>query len=76
MAHQARVEIFTDRKGQARWRLKAGNGETVATGEGHTSPSDARRAWRTVERIVIEGAGVDAVEPLPIRVLTTARRPR
>lgn len=75
MNRQPYVEILRNRNGECRWRLRAGNGEIVASGEGHTTESDAKRAWRTVERIVIEGTGVDAVEPLPIRTLT-ARRPR
>lgn len=29
-----------------RWRLKAGNGEIVASGEGHTTKTDAQRAFR------------------------------
>lgn len=28
------------------WRLKAANGEIVASGEGHGSPRDAERAFR------------------------------
>lgn len=72
---QAYVEILRSRNGEYRWRLRAGNGEIVASGEGHTTESDSKRAWRTVERIVIEGAGVDSIEPLPIRTIT-ARRPR
>jgi uncharacterized protein YegP (UPF0339 family) len=36
------------------WRLKAGNGEIVASGEGHTRPADAERAFRTVVATVIE----------------------
>ena len=31
-----------------RWRLKAANGEIVATGEAHTRRRDARRAIRGV----------------------------
>lgn len=36
--------ISRDRSGEYRWTLKAGNGETIATGEGHTSRRDAIRA--------------------------------
>lgn len=66
---QPYVEIYRDRRGEYRWRLRAGNSEVVATGEAHGSSSNARRAWRTVERIVVTGAGDDAVEPLPIRTV-------
>ena len=36
-----------------RWRLVAGNGEIVATGEAYTSHSKARRAVATVKRLAI-----------------------
>jgi uncharacterized protein YegP (UPF0339 family) len=35
------------------WRLKAGNGEIVAQGEGHGSPRDAERAFRTVAKVIM-----------------------
>lgn len=35
------------------WRLLAANGEEVASGEGHASPRDAERAFRTVCRIIL-----------------------
>jgi hypothetical protein len=36
------------------WRLIAANGEEVASGEGHSSPRDAERAFRTVCTVVLE----------------------
>jgi uncharacterized protein YegP (UPF0339 family) len=40
-----RFEVYDDAGGGARWRLVAGNGETVATGgEGFSSRSNAKRA--------------------------------
>lgn len=44
------VEIYRSRDGY-RWRLRAGNGQIVASGESHTQRSDARRAWNTVKRL-------------------------
>jgi uncharacterized protein len=74
---QAYVEILRSRNGEYRWRLRAGNGEIVASGEGHTTASDAKRAWMTVERIVVRGRKYnfqkDYNSDLPIR---SARRPR
>jgi uncharacterized protein len=47
----ARFEIFTDRAGRYRWRLKASNGEKVATsGEAFASRFNAARAARAVKR--------------------------
>ena len=40
-----RVDIYEDEAGAWRWRLRAGNGEIVATGESHTTERDARRAF-------------------------------
>ncbi|MCC7572447.1 MAG: YegP family protein [Candidatus Methanofastidiosum sp.] len=33
----AKFEVYTDAKKQFRFRLKAGNGEIIATGEGYTT---------------------------------------
>lgn len=32
-----KFEVYQDKKGQYRFRLKAGNGQTIATGEGYTT---------------------------------------
>lgn len=48
------------------WRLIAGNGEQVAQGEGHGSPRDAERAFRTVAKVIMTilvGAFEDGWEP-------------
>jgi uncharacterized protein len=47
----ASFEIFRDHAGEYRWRLRADNGEPIATGEGHSSPGDAARAADTVKRV-------------------------
>ncbi len=39
----AHFEIYGDRAGEARWRLKAKNGEVVAAGEGYPDDDGARR---------------------------------
>lgn len=46
-----RFEIYEDDAGEHRWRLVAGNGEIVATGEGHTRWEDAERAIETVREL-------------------------
>jgi uncharacterized protein len=47
-----KFEIYIDRKGAHRWRLKASNGEIVATGEAYTTTADARRGVEAVRRAV------------------------
>ena len=32
-----KFEVYQDKKGQFRFRLKAGNGQVIATGEGYTT---------------------------------------
>lgn len=40
-----KVDVYPDRKGEFRWRLKAANGRTIAdSGEGYTRKGSARRA--------------------------------
>jgi uncharacterized protein YegP (UPF0339 family) len=56
-------EIFRDQAGEWRFRVRGGNGETVATGEGHGSPADAERSLATLRRILRDTNG-----DLPTRV--------
>jgi uncharacterized protein len=37
-----KFEIYADKSGKGRWRLKASNGETVATSEAYATLSAAR----------------------------------
>ena len=46
----ATFEVYEDKKGAWRWRLKAKNGEIMAQGEGHP---DERRAREAVARVVV-----------------------
>lgn len=50
------VEFYQDEgdPGEWRWRVKAKNGEVVATGEGHTSERDAIRAFVKAQDIMYE----------------------
>jgi uncharacterized protein YegP (UPF0339 family) len=50
-----RYEIYQDEsnegeEGRWRWRLKAANGEIVASGEGYTSARDAKRGFEDAKR--------------------------
>jgi hypothetical protein len=43
------IELYEDKSGEWRWRLKATNGQIIATsGEGYKSKSNADRAIDTV----------------------------
>lgn len=50
----AKFEIFQDARGEYRFRLKAGNGEIVATGEGYTTRAGAVRGTEAVKRAAAE----------------------
>lgn len=41
-----KFEVYQDKGGSYRFRLKAGNGEVVATGQGYTTMAGAKRAAR------------------------------
>lgn len=53
------VEVYEERSGVPvdglppawRWRLRAGNGEVLCSGEGHTRQTDALRAAMRVQEI-------------------------
>jgi len=45
----SKFQLYTDRAGQERWRLKSGNGEIVATSEGYSSRSAARASAQKVK---------------------------
>ena len=53
-----KFEIYKDRKGEFRWRLKAGNGEIVATGESYPTKAGARKGTEAVQRAA-DGAKVE-----------------
>ena len=46
----AKFEIYQDAKGEFRFRLKAGNGEVVATGESYPSLAGAQQGVEAVKR--------------------------
>lgn len=52
-----KFEIYQDARGEYRFRLKAGNGEIVATGEGYASKAGAIGGTEAVQRAA-DGAEV------------------
>jgi len=52
-----KFEVYEDKAGKFRFRLKAGNGEVVAVGEAYESKSGAVKGTEAVQRAA-EGATV------------------
>lgn len=46
-----KIQIYADRAGQFRWRLIAGNGEIVASGESYMTKDGAIRAANLVKQL-------------------------
>ena len=47
----ASFELFTDKAGEYRWRLRSGNGEIIATsGEGFKAKAGAKNGIEAVKR--------------------------
>lgn len=55
-------EFYEDSGGEHRWRLRSANGEVVATGEGHASEADAKRAATTSVFVGLDGLEEMAAE--------------
>ena len=45
-----KFELFKDKKGEFRWRLKAGNGEIIATSEGYKTKAGANNGIASVQK--------------------------
>ena len=54
-----KFEVYKDKAGKYRFRLKAGNGEIVATGEAYESKASALNGCEAVQRAA---AGATIVE--------------
>ena len=56
----AKFEVYEDKRGEFRWRLKAGNGEKVAISEeGFSSKDSCKTSIETVRRNAAEAEVVD-----------------
>lgn len=54
-------EIYKDKKGEFRFRLKAGNGEIVATGESYPTKAGAKKGVEAAQRAAA-GAKVEELD--------------
>jgi len=52
-----KFEVYEGKDGKFRFRLKAGNGEVVATGQGYSSKAAAKKGVEAVQKAA-EGATV------------------
>lgn len=52
-----KFEVYEDKAGKYRFRLKAGNGEVVATGEAYETKAAARKGCEAVQRAA-DGAAI------------------
>lgn len=57
-----RFQVYQNRKGEHCWRLKAANGEIVASGEGYTRRGDVTRGIKAVISAVVAIAGQAALD--------------
>ena len=59
-----KFQIFQDKSGEYRWRLKAGNGQIVATsGEGYKTKADAQKGVASVQQLTPTAAVEDTCKP-------------
>ncbi|PKL35832.1 MAG: DUF1508 domain-containing protein [Spirochaetae bacterium HGW-Spirochaetae-1] len=58
----AKFEIYQDKKGEYRFRLKAGNGEIIATGEGYKQKASCINGIESVKRNAPSADIVDLTE--------------
>jgi len=59
-AKNPKFEIYTDKKGEFRFRLKARNGQIVASGEGYKEKSSCLNGVESVRKNAAEGKMEDA----------------
>ncbi|MEV0187839.1 YegP family protein [Kitasatospora purpeofusca] len=57
-----KFEVYEDAGGKFRFRLKAGNGEIVATGQGYASKDAAHKGVEAVQRAANGASVVDVAK--------------
>jgi uncharacterized protein YegP (UPF0339 family) len=57
-----KFEIYTDKKGEFRFRLKASNGQTVLTGEGYKSKKSCDNGVASVQKNAADAARFERKE--------------
>lgn len=54
-----KFEVYTDKKGEFRFRLKAGNGEPILTGEGYVSKSGCMKGIASIKKNALDSAIIE-----------------
>jgi hypothetical protein len=57
-----KFEVYKDKAGEFRFRLKAGNGEIIAVGEGYKTKAAALGGIEAVKKSATDAAVVDLTE--------------
>ncbi|WP_353633836.1 HVO_2922 family protein [Halobacterium sp. NMX12-1] len=61
---QAQFELFEDKAGEFRWRLRHRNGNVIAdSGEGYTAKHNAQKGMQSVRRNALGAASIHADDP-------------
>jgi uncharacterized protein len=58
----AKFEVYTDKAGEYRFRLKAANGEIIAASEGYKAKAGALNGIESVKKNAADAAVVDQTE--------------
>ena len=61
-AKNPKFELYQDKRGEYRFRLKAGNGEIILTGEGYKSKGGCKNGIDSIRRNAVDS---EIVEDLP-----------
>lgn len=54
-----KFELYPDKSGQYRFRLKAGNGEVIAVSEAYTTKSSAEKGIQSVKNNAVDATIVE-----------------
>jgi uncharacterized protein len=57
-----KFEIYSDKGGKFRFRLKAGNGEIIAVSEAYESKASAKNGIESVKKNAADAAVIDLTE--------------
>jgi len=66
----AKFEVFKDKKGEFRFRLKAANGETIATGESYPTKAAAQKSIASIKK----NAPIAEIEDTTVEVKTVEKK--
>lgn len=70
----SKFEIYTDKKGETRFRYRAKNGEIVFSSEGYTAKASAKRAIASIRKNVadatVEEIAASSKNPVTSKIAT------